>query len=680
MNRLLDRIFYIVESAFIRSTVFQLLAVALLILLISLAGGTAVWLSDSSQFQTYGSAIWWAFLRLTDPGYLGDDKETFARIVSTILTVLGYVVFLGALVAIMTTWLNRAMFYLKSGRSQIFESDHILIIGWNPRMHAIIEEIVRSKDRVVKRLGRIRLPAVVILTGQYDSSLLTDIRQRLKEDVRDEVRLLIRSGNPLEAESLDRVDFASASSIILMSNYESPVERHLADITLIKTLMSMRARARELELEDVPNVVINIRNPANKLLAENVGFYNRTEAIATDEFLSRLICQSIRNPGVSSISQHLLTDSWGESVYLTPVEELEIAGLTLAEISLNFQTSIPIGFIRDAGKGVHGHKLYLLGFNEKLRKGDEIVSIAPDLYEVAEGYDETRTERVYRRINRDNLIGTMPPVPQDNLRKLLIVGSSHLIPGILNELGQYQNETYDVTIVSELPVKMMRSRIDDTVNVFDNITICYHQAEMHRPEEVVRIKPETFDNIAFLAPEVTTTAQGTDLSLIADSETILAHLLVERRLKRLGMLDDVAITVELHEEDNRELFDASHEIDVVMTTEITAHLFAQVAVRRALAWIYEELFTKGGPDVHFRSFDRYYDLKKEESLTFEACQIACLEAGAVAIGMKLVHAHGRLAPGMYLNPLRGHVFKPSPEDRLIVIEPQAYDVQNPMGD
>ena len=35
--------------------------------------------------------LWWSFLRLTDPGYLGDDEGTSRRIISTLLTVAGYV-------------------------------------------------------------------------------------------------------------------------------------------------------------------------------------------------------------------------------------------------------------------------------------------------------------------------------------------------------------------------------------------------------------------------------------------------------------------------------------------------------------------------------------------------------------------------------------------------------------
>ena len=62
---------------------------------------------------------WWAFLRLTDPGYLGDDEGNWRRVVSTWLTVSGYVLFMGTLIAILTQWLNRTMRALEQGLTPI---------------------------------------------------------------------------------------------------------------------------------------------------------------------------------------------------------------------------------------------------------------------------------------------------------------------------------------------------------------------------------------------------------------------------------------------------------------------------------------------------------------------------------------------------------------------------------
>ncbi|MCL1478216.1 MAG: hypothetical protein MH219_12130 [Marinobacter sp.] len=76
--------------------------------------GLAV-LAVGQKFDSVGAAVWWAFLRLTDPGYLGDDIGAWQRFVSTLLTVSGYVVFMGTLVAILTRWLIAKMEELERG-------------------------------------------------------------------------------------------------------------------------------------------------------------------------------------------------------------------------------------------------------------------------------------------------------------------------------------------------------------------------------------------------------------------------------------------------------------------------------------------------------------------------------------------------------------------------------------
>ena len=114
MSRLLDRLTFRVERLLVRGAHYRLLVIAAAIGLISILGGAlVVW--AGTGFGDFSEAVWWAFLRLTDPGYLGDDAGTVNRIVSTVLTILGYVVFLGALVAVMTQWLDDRMERLEAG-------------------------------------------------------------------------------------------------------------------------------------------------------------------------------------------------------------------------------------------------------------------------------------------------------------------------------------------------------------------------------------------------------------------------------------------------------------------------------------------------------------------------------------------------------------------------------------
>ena len=101
-----------------------------------------------------GEAIWWAFLRLTDPGYLGDDEGVLLRTVSTVLTVLGSAIFIGALIAILTQWLNETIEDLERGLTPIAQNNHVLILGWTNRTPAVVRELVMSEGRVQRFLHR----------------------------------------------------------------------------------------------------------------------------------------------------------------------------------------------------------------------------------------------------------------------------------------------------------------------------------------------------------------------------------------------------------------------------------------------------------------------------------------------------------------------------------------------
>jgi hypothetical protein len=662
MKRLFNRFYYFIETFFVRGAFYQLLAVAMGIVAISVIGGAIVF-AFSPQFDDFSQSAWWAFLRLSDPGYLGDDEGMLPRTVSTVLTVLGYVVFLGALVAIMTNALSRFMSYLAQGRSKIFEKDHILIIGWHPRIHAIVEELIRSEERVITRLGRLRLPAIVILTKEFRPNMVADLREKLPADIRNEGRILARTGNPLEAESLERVDFTRASAIILVSQADFETPRHFSDMSLVKILMSLRSQTEGLDPEKLPNVVLDIAAPTNKLLAESVG-WQRTEAIANVEFMSRLLCQSIRHPGLSQVYLHLLTDTYGESLYL--VEAGDLAGKTIGELLHSFKKAIPIGFMKSADSAFQKEqRLRLMKLDEAIGADDEIICISPSIQSISQSHEPNRIEQLRKRLA--NVVssrrladgGTQSERPP---RRVLVVGWSHLVRPLLAELGAYHGERFEVTIVSERRIAEVETSIDAMVSRLGNLEVSVVQSGLNTVDEVRQVGAERFDNIALLSPDFI------EDPLLSDAETVMAFVLIDRYLKEAAPGKDVAFLAELNDEDNQPLLKLSRSADILITQEIISHLLSQVSVRRSLAWVYEELFTYGGSEISFCPFERFIDRHAQADVDFDECQAACVQMGAVAIGYKFSGSRGVFAPGVHLNPERGERFEPEEGDRLIVVE------------
>ena len=112
--RRLDQLRLGLERLLLRGLHYRLLMAASIVLLVALLGGLLMRLLDPG-FDEVGESIWWAFLRLTDPGYLGDDEGLVGRTVSTVVTVLGYVLFLGLLIAILTQWMNELIARIELG-------------------------------------------------------------------------------------------------------------------------------------------------------------------------------------------------------------------------------------------------------------------------------------------------------------------------------------------------------------------------------------------------------------------------------------------------------------------------------------------------------------------------------------------------------------------------------------
>ncbi len=149
-----DRLKFFLERQFVRGTRYQLLVMAGLVGLISLIGGLLVW-GDRGPDESVADSVWWAFLRLTDPGYLGDDEGAWRRVVSTLLTVSGYVVFMGALIAILTQWLISRMRTLEQGLTPVALKHHVVVLGWTNRTMPVLRELLQSKARVRRLLAAV---------------------------------------------------------------------------------------------------------------------------------------------------------------------------------------------------------------------------------------------------------------------------------------------------------------------------------------------------------------------------------------------------------------------------------------------------------------------------------------------------------------------------------------------
>ncbi len=626
-GRATDRIRFWLERFLLRGPQYRLLFIAALIGLMSIGAGVLV--LPSGTFDSAGEAIWWAFLRLSDPGYLGDDEGFWVRTVSTLLTVSGYVVFLGSLVAIMTQWLNATMARLESGLTPVTRNNHFVILGWTNRTVAVLREILLSEARVRRFLRHrgARSLHIVVLCDEVTPALHQDLKEQLGP-LWNERRITLRTGSPLRVEHLERVDFLHAGVILIPGNDFIPDGGMALDTRTVKTLLSIDGAARS-EGEPPPLVVAELLD-ARKLALARRAYGGPLELVASDAAIARLLVQTARHPGLSSVYNELLSqESEGNELYLPDGDGF--VGQPLEALGAAFPLGVVLGLVRHEGTRVRPYLNPPAGL--RVEAGDRIVVMAQEVESVQPA------NQAPPRLRPRGLPGTLRA--KEGSRRILVLGWSHKVPAFLRELSTYRQESFHVDILATVP-PARRELQDRGYNMNpDRVMVRHLHGDYTVQAELLALEPLAYDNVILMGSDWLRSTQD------ADARTILGALLLNelapKREHRASLL------VELLDPENAALLEGG-VAEVLTTPILMSHILAQVALRPELRSVFEDLFAAGGTEVVFRD---PLEHGLEGSLSFDDLAEAAFARGETALGVIDSTSPGDLSGSeLFLNPDR----------------------------
>lgn len=651
--RLTHPITFFIERQFVKGAKYQLLAVVALIGIISLVGGLlALPTGGDSDVEGVGESVWWAFLRLTDPGYLGDDEGTIRRIISTFLTISGYVVFLGALVAIMTQWLTSKMGELEQGLTPVAVKNHIVILGWTDRTQSIVVELFQSEGKLkhfLARLGSSKLQ-IVILAENSSANLTRELKaDRLIGKRADEI--ILRAGNPLQTEHLLRADCYNASAIIIPSRRKGGDGLVSADVETVKTLLSLSSNPKLRENNQLPYVVAEIQDET-KLTVAKRSYPGPLEIVSGDSIISRLIAQNIRHIGLSVVYRELLSRGITSDLYTR--EHKEFIGKKIFEIEPRFPNCIILGLVRTEGDEFM--PLLNVRHDVEICEHDRIIFLA-------NSHDDTNPLKESAGKQK-----AMFFPPDDNRKKptvdvssqtktILLLGWNKKVPALIHELGTYEDVKFEVTLLSVIPEATRKKKIADYNGHLSRVNCTYIEADFMVETDLRAVKPNAFDHILFMSSG--TLIDGEE----ADARTIVGKIMLDDILEKEAG-NEPQILLELANADNNSLI-KSPKSEVIISPVIISHLLAQVALRRELQSIYTELFTVGGAEIEFRGLDQY-DLSEG---TFKFCKIEEIISGygETALGIYKNYHGSNGARKLILNPSKNHEFQITENDQFVVL-------------
>lgn len=640
-----NRLQLVLERFLVRGPIYRFAFVIGVIAAISLAGGLLV--VGTGQFAGLGEATWWAFLRLTDPGYLGDDKGTYVRVVSTALTVAGYVLFLGALIAIMTQWLNAALRRLENGLTPIADRDHIVVLGWTTRTATIVRELLLSTDRAqhLLRLRGRRSLSVVVQAEEVDAELHQDLRERVGEEAYRAGRLVLRSGTPLRPEHLRRVAARQAAALILPAPpRDTPTVQ--PDTETIKTLLSLASLRDTEHAGPLPLVVAEMLDH-RQLVTARRAYPGPLEVVNSQTMVASLMCQTIRHPGLSNVIAGLLAYGDDSEIYVRDAPTL--AGQRFGDLAEAFPAALLLGVVRTEDDGPRS----LLNPSDdlRLREGDRLVLVAED-------QAATTPPASYSPKGRTDHGKGVPTAPElKRHRKVLILGWNETVPDLLAELERYGSERFDVTVGSMTSIARRNHHLDEHDFVPRRISLRHVELDYTIPGRLERLEPASYDNIVFVASDRIESHE-------TDARTIVGHLLL-RELVPPPNAGGPQVLVELAEAENLASF-ASEGSEIIVPALVLSHILAQIALRPDLRVVFEELFGAEGPEIFFRPVSRYGLVGRDATFT-EVCHAAAAQ-NETALGVRLRCRGDRGGDDEILvNPPRDRSWRFREGDELVVL-------------
>ncbi|MEA3278737.1 MAG: hypothetical protein U9Q81_26245 [Pseudomonadota bacterium] len=623
--RRLDQLRFSLERLLLRGLHYRLLLAASIVLLVALLAGLLVRLL-APGFDEVGESIWWAFLRLTDPGYLGDDEGLVGRTVSTVVTVLGYVLFLGLLIAILTQWMNELIARIESGTRPVTLADHVLILGLTHRTPNIVLELLRTRGRVTRFLEvhNASTLRVVVLAEQVDGTVLAELREHLGSFWNDR-QVLLRGGSPLKLEHLERVSFEDAAAIILPGEDFSNRSPGVADADTLKSLLLIARHTRGSSENPLAVVALYDENRSN---VARFAYRGETEILATDQVMSRLIAQSVCYAGIWGVFSQLLSINEGNAIFLRRLRE---RGKTFGELRRECPKAVPIGLIPSGAR----HPLLNPAADTELGENDLIVFIARSFADCAErapgsGTSDSKALSTWEQPSR----------PQ----RLLILGWNRKVPALLREFAA---DDMAIDVVGLTPVE---DRMAALASCQDLALDHVRQIEKNflDPVRLAELEPSGYDQIILLARA----RMGDEAH--ADAATITAYLSLQHIFT--GHEAQPKLFVEILEEENRFLFDNAH--DVLVTPLAISYMLSQIALRRELAAIFTELSRIGGPQITLRTMQA---ADYPEPIGFDTLATIAEQHREIALGV--LTAVGEV----HLNPDRGERLAIRDGDQLVTL-------------
>lgn len=564
---------------------------------------------------------WVALNRALDPGNVAADNGWQWRLVTLSITVAGIFV-VSALISILSSGLQVKVDELRKGRSLVVERNHVVILGWSPKIFTIMSELVAANQS--------RRDGCIVILAEKDKVEMED-ELKLKLPRRGKTRFVCRAGNPTDPHDLELVSPQRARAIIVLAP-DGPNP----DAETIKTILALKSRHRR---DDAPyHIVAELRESSNLRLAKLVG-KAEVEFVAADDLVARMTVQACREIGLSLVYTDLMDFAGGEMYFR---REPRLIGRAFRDCIQSYENCAVVGVqFQDGTVTVNPDQDY------RVQAGDRVVLLAED---------ENRL--------KVNTKSTSAPAPSRAAEavilrrpeKVLVLGWNSKAPIILRELDRYMVRGSALTLVSTYDVAR---EFDEQAISFENMTGEYWTAPTSDRDVLAGLEVGHFSHALVLAYSDHLAEQE------CDSQTLMTLLNLRDLCDQDGV--HVGLLSEMLDIRNRELAQVTQADDFIVSDRLVSMVISQVTENKDTMRIFDDLFHHEGSEMFLRPAE--YLVPLETTTDFYSVCAAASAKGETAVGYRIHKQHHDCAAkyGLRMNPPKSVRFSFAPGDQVVVL-------------
>ncbi|KAK9704975.1 hypothetical protein RND81_07G024200 [Saponaria officinalis] len=345
------KIAYMVDVCFSVYPYAKLLALLFATVFLIGFGGLALYAVSENSFT---EALWLSWTFVADSGNHADRVGTGPRIVSVSISAGGMLIF-AMMLGLVSDAISEKVDSLRKGKSEVIESNHVLILGWSDKLGSLLKQLVIAN----KSLGG----GVIVVLAERDKEEMEMDIAKLEFDFMGTC-VICRSGSPLILADLKKVSVSKARAIIVLASDENSDQSDARALRVVLSLTGVKEGLRG-------HVVVELSDLDNEPLVKLVGG-ELVETVVAHDVFGRLMIQCALQPGLAQIWENILGFENAE-FYIKRWPQLDAA--CFEDILLSFPDAVPCG-VKVAAEG---GKIILNPEDEYiLEEGDEILVIAED--------------------------------------------------------------------------------------------------------------------------------------------------------------------------------------------------------------------------------------------------------------------------------------------------------------